>query len=151
VTFAAPQGTYIKSIGFGDQDVSGRRVDLTKGSGSLVLTLGADVGVVEGSVQNAAGDPAVRVRVNLIPYGNHLGWEDLARFAFTDEKGNFKMRPTGPGEYKLFAWDDVETGAPQDPEFRKPFEKQAVSVKLEPNGHEIMKLTSINVAATNHQ
>ena len=147
VNFNAPDGTYVKSIGAGDQDASNWRVDLTKGSGPIAITLGTDIGVVEGTVENAAGEPAVRVRVNLIPYGNHLGRPDLGRFAFTDEKGHFRMRGAAPGEYKLFAWDNVEPGAPQDPEFRKPFEKQAVPVKLQPNGQESVKLKLIHVDA----
>jgi hypothetical protein len=147
INFGSPEGTYIKSAGLVGQEGANQRVDLTKGSGPLVITLGTDIGVVEGSVQNAAGDPAVRVRVNLIPYGTTLIRPELGRTAFTDEKGNFKMRGTAPGEYKLFAWENVEVGAPQDPEFRKPYEKQAVSVTLAPNGHESVKLTSIKVTA----
>lgn len=147
INFNAPEGMYVKSMGAGEQDATNWKVDLTKGSGPIAITLGTDLGVVEGSVENEAGDPLQRVRVTLIPYGNHLGRSDLSRFAFTDEKGHFKMRGTGPGEYKLFAWDNVDPGAPQDPEFRKPFEKQAVGVKLEPNGHETVKLKVIHVEA----
>jgi len=146
LNFNAPQGSYIKSIGAADHDGSNWQVDLTKGSGPIAIVLGTDVGVVEGTVENAAGEPAMRVRVNLIPYGKNLGRGDLSRFAFTGEKGNFKMRGTSPGEYKLFAWDNVEFGAPQDPEFRKRYEKLAVPVKLEPNGHETVKLKLINVS-----
>jgi hypothetical protein len=151
LAFAAPQGTYMKSLAVGGQDVADRRVDLTKGAGPLAIVLGTDVGEVEGSVQNASGDPAVRVRVNLVPYGNHIGRQDLHKFAFTDEKGAFRIRSVAPGEYKLFAWEDVDVGAPMDPEFRKPFEKLALPLKVEPNAHESVKLKSINVAAGSQQ
>jgi len=151
LVFAPPQGTYIKTVALGGQDASNRHLDLTGGSGPVAVVLGTDVAEVEGSVQNAAGEPAVRVRVNLIPYGNHLGRSDLHRFAFTDEKGDFRIRSVGPGEYKLFAWDDVDMGAPQDPEFRKPFEKLALPLKIEPNAHESVKLKSINVSAASQQ
>ena len=50
-------------------------------------------------------------------------------------------------EYKIFAWEDVPFGAPQDPEFRKPFEKRAVALKMEPNGHQTVELTTIVIAA----
>jgi hypothetical protein len=66
---------------------------------------------------------------------------------FTDEKGKFHLRDVAPGEYKIFAWEDVPFGAPQDPEFRKPFEKQGLALKMEPNGHQTVELTTIVTAA----
>ena len=122
-----------------------RSIDLTKGSGPATVLLATDVGEVEGSVKKANGDPAARVRVTLIAYGSHLGRTDLANFGFADDLGKFHLRSVAPGEYKVFAWEDAPAGAPQDPEFRKPFEKQAVAVKMAPNGHETVELTAISV------
>ena len=138
-------GVYVKSIRFGDEDVSSGHIDLTKESGLLALVLGTDVGEVEGSVKKSGDEAAVRVRVTLIASGNHLGRSDLSRYSFTDEQGKFKMRDVPPGEYKAFAWLDAPFGAPQDPDFRKPFEKQAVAVKMDPNGHATVDLTAISV------
>ncbi len=138
-------GAYVKSIRFGDEEAPDGRIDLTKGSASVAVLLATDVGEVEGSVKKANGDPAARVRVTLIAYGSHLGRTDLANFGFADEQGKFHLRSVAPGEYKVFAWEDVPAGAPQDPEFRKPFEKQAVAVKMAPNGHETVELTAISV------
>jgi hypothetical protein len=36
-----------------------------------------------------------------------------------DDDGNFKIAGLRPGTYKLFAWEEVDDGAWQDPEFRK--------------------------------
>jgi hypothetical protein len=142
-------GAYMKSIRFGDAEAPDDRIDLTQGSGPVTILLGTDVGEVEGSVKKSNGDPAVRVRITLIAYGKHLGRGDLSRFGFTDEQGKFHLRNVAPGEYKLFAWEDVPIDAPQDPEFRKPFEKQAVAVKMEPNGHETaVELIAISVKAS---
>ncbi len=142
VIIRSQPGAYMKSIRLGDEDVSGGRIDLTKESGSLTIVLATDVGDVEGSVKKANGDPAVRVRVTLI-----AGRSDLSRYEFTDEQGKFHMREVPPGEYKAFAWSDAPFGAPQDPDFRKPFEKHAVAVKLDPNGHATVDLTAISVKA----
>jgi hypothetical protein len=111
----------------------------------VTVLLGTDVGEVEGSVERANGDPAVRTRVNLIAYGSHLGRTDLHRAGFTDDQGKFHIRDVAPGEYKVFGWEDVPVGAPDDSEFRKPFEKLAVAVKMEPNGHETVQLKAISV------
>jgi hypothetical protein len=48
-----------------------------------------------------------------------------------------------PGDYQLLAWEDVESGAPSDPDFVKPFEAQAKSVKLDVSGHEAVQLKAI--------
>jgi hypothetical protein len=149
ITVGPTQGAYMKSIRFGDAEVQEGRIDLTQGSGAVTVLLGTDVGELEGSVKKSNGDPAVRVRITLIAYGAHLGRGDLSRSGFTDEQGKFHLRNVAPGEYKLFAWEDVPIDAPQDPEFRKPFEKQFVAVKMEPNGHQTaVELTVISVKAS---
>jgi hypothetical protein len=137
---------YLKAVRLGDKQLPGRRIDLSSKPEPLTIVLGADVGEVEGSVQNAGGDPMARARVNVIAYGDHAKRGDLNRFGFTDEKGEFKIKDVPPGEYKVFAWEDVPVGAPQDPEFRKPFEKQAASVRMQPNGHEKVQVTAISKA-----
>ena len=137
---------YLKAVRVGDQELKDRQVDLGALTAPLTIVLGADVGEVEGDVKNAAGQPVVRARVNLIAYGDHSGRNDLNRFAFTDEKGEFKVKNVAPGDYKVFAWESVPVGAPQDPEFRKPFEKQAVPLKMQPNGLQKVSVTAISAA-----
>jgi hypothetical protein len=143
---ARTPGVYLKSIRAGDKQLADRRVDLSSKMEPLTIVLGADVGEVDGTVQNATGDPVARARVNVIAYGDHANRGDLNRFGFTDEKGEFKIKDMPPGDYKVFAWEDVPVGAPQDPEFRKPFEKQAAAIRLQPNGHEKVQVTAISKA-----
>ncbi len=142
-------GVYLKSVRMGDQKLADRRVDLAAKTEPLVIVLGADVGQVEGSVRNAKGDPVARARVTVIPYGDHSGRIDLSRTGFSDDKGEFKIKDLAPGDYKVFAWEDVPVGAPQDPDFRKPFEKQAAIVRMQPNGREKLSVTAIPAAGTN--
>ena len=139
------EGVYLKSVRIGDKQLTDRHIDLGSKVEPLTVVLGADVGEVEGAVQNAKGEPVVRARVNVIAYGDHAGRIDLSRLGFTDNKGEFKIKDVAPGEYKVFAWEDVPQGAPQNPEFRKPFEKQAAPIRMQPNGHEKVSLTAIVV------
>jgi len=141
-------GVYLKALRIGDKQLTDRHIDLASKSEPLTVVLGADVGDVEGSVQNAKGEPVLRARVNVIAYGDHAGRIDLSRLGFTDSKGEFKIKNVAPGDYKVFAWEDVPIGAPQNPEFRKPFEKQAASIRMQPNGHEKVSLTAILAKAT---
>ena len=139
--------TYVKSASMGDQQLADWKLDLTKETAPLSILLGTDVATIEGTVKNAAGEPVVRARVNLIPYGNSSGRMDQTKFAFTDDQGEFNFKSVAPAQYRIFAWEDVEQGRPQDPAFRKRFEDQSVLVKMEPNGHEKVQVTAITAAA----
>jgi Carboxypeptidase regulatory-like domain len=141
------EGSYLKSMRVGDEQINDTRLDLTKGAPStLVLTLGTDVGQIEGKVLTANGDPAMRAQVTCVPIGKHAARTDFSRFAVTDESGLFRMPSVPPGEYKLFAWADAPMGAPEDPDFRKQFEKQGVPLKMPPNSHERVELTAISTS-----
>lgn len=146
LNLGAVPGTYLKSIKLGDHALPDRRIDLTQGGGQLAVVLASDVAQVDGSVKKADGEPAVRVRVTLVPEGDLFGSQDVSRYAFSNEKGEFKINNVPPGEYKIFAWEEVQAGAPLDPEFRKPFEKRGVALKIPPNGHASADLTMISVA-----
>ena len=139
--------TYVKSISTGDHDLVDWRIDLTKETGPLKILLGTDVASIEGTVKNAGGDPVVRARVNLIPYGSHTGRTDMTKFTFSDDKGEFHFKNVAPAQYRIFAWEDVEVGRPQDPAFRKRFENQSALVKMEPNGHQKLEVIAITAAA----
>lgn len=136
-------GLYLKSVRMGDKPLPDRRIDLSSKLEPLVIVLCADMGAMEGSVKNAKGEPVAHARVTAIASGR----ADLSRSGFTDDKGEFKIQDIAPGDYKVFVWEDVPEGAPQDPEFRKPFEKQAADVRMPPNGEEKISLTAISAAA----
>ena len=123
-------GVYLKSA---------PRIDGASKLEPLTLVLGADVGDVDGVVQNGNGEALAQARVDLI-----ASRVDLDRSGFTGEDGKFEIKDVPPGEYQVFAWQDVPDGASEDPDFRKPFEKQAVSVKMQPNGHEKVQVTAIS-------
>jgi uncharacterized protein (DUF2141 family) len=136
-------GAYLKTVQLGDALLPNRRFDLSRTNGPLTITMGTDTAELEGTAKRATGEPAPRARITVIPYGQNLRRTELQRFGITAEDGTFHIKDIPPGEYKVFAWEDVETGAPQDPDFRKPFEDSGAPVKLEPNAHATVSLTAI--------
>ena len=140
-------GLYLKSVRMGDEQLPDRRIDASAKLAPVTVILGANVGEVDGFVQNANGKPTARARVNVIAYGEHSNRMDLNRVGFTDSKGEFKIKDVPPGDYKVFAWQDVPQAAPQDPEFRKPFEKQAAPVHVGPSGRENISVIAIPAMA----
>ncbi|MBZ5725943.1 MAG: carboxypeptidase-like regulatory domain-containing protein [Acidobacteriia bacterium] len=137
-----PRGAYLKSVKLGDRVLPNLEVDLTGGARAITLVLATDGGRIEGQVLNAEGEPAPSVRVTLIPDGARA---DRRKIATSDDKGDYVFQDVAPGDYRLFAWLDADPGAPQDPEFRKPFEKLSIAVTIEPSSRQTVPLTAITV------
>lgn len=118
-----PPGTYIQSIRAGDSDALNSAVEITSGAPVKVqVVLGVGVGEVIGVVQDAKGQPVAGATVTLLPDPLKEEPSGLTRTASSDQNGQFFLSNAAPGDYKLFAWQDVEPLAslyrprvPQDP------------------------------------
>ena len=136
-------GVYLKTVRMGDQPLPQPRIDAAEKLEPLTVVLGADVGELEGVVKNSKGELVPRAHVDAIPDGDHASRPDFNRSTFSGEKGQFKIADLPPGQYKIFAWENVPDGAPQDPEFRKPFASQAVAVTIPPSTRVNLNVTAI--------
>jgi hypothetical protein len=141
-------GAYLQSVRADDRELADLRFVTAEHRSPLTIRLGTDVARLEGSVQQQDGSPAARARVTLSPQGDRAARSDLYASAFTDENGAFRLNDIAPGEYQVFAWEDIPEGAPQDPEFRKTFEQRAVALKLAPNGRPKVTLVAIPAVET---
>jgi hypothetical protein len=129
---ALPNGLYVKSIRAGTSDATDSPIDLTKGvPGPIEVVLATGGGSISGTVRNSKGDPAPGAMVTLVPKNPPAVRRDLAKRGFTDQNGAYQLRGIVPGEYRLIAWEEVEPGAAEDPEFRRPFERYAIDAKVE--------------------
>jgi hypothetical protein len=70
----------------------------------------------------------------------------LFKTTVTDTTGHFSITGVAPGEYKLFAWEQIEEGAYQDPEFLKPYENQGQAVAIREGSRETAQLKVISSA-----
>jgi len=140
--FGLPEGSYLKSVRLGEQDVTEIGVDFTQGvsAGQLTVILNPNGGQVDGAVQNAKGDAAVGATVTLIPDAEHRAISWMYKTANTDQNGHFTIKGVRPGEYKIYAWEDLEPGAPEDPDFVKPHESAGEAVSLKEGSHETVQL-----------
>ena len=132
-----PETCYVKSVKYGGSEVSDEGVEMT-GGGPLEITLSAAAARVDAVVMDKDGKSGWHAVVALIPKD---GGSTMVQTA--DENGILSFKGLRPGEYRLIAWDDVETGAPYDPDFVKPYESQAKTVSLQAAGHEAVQLKSI--------
>ena len=128
--YPPPEGYYIKSIRAGDTDYPSGVIDWSKGvmAGDLTITLADDGAQIEGKVQDAKDQPATSASVVLVP--DQRDYRSYYAMANTDQNGHFTIKGIKPGKYKLFAWDAVQYGQYEDPDFIRPFEEKGETVEL---------------------
>jgi hypothetical protein len=85
--------------------------------------------------------------VTLVPDPMKEERNDLYRVTTTDQNGQFSLQGIAPGEYKLFAWEEVDLGSYMDAEFLKPHESRAQKVTIKANGREQVTLAEIPAEA----
>lgn len=133
-----PKGVYVKSIRFGDRRLPDDRLDLTGAVAPLSIQLAADGGRVQGTVRNAAGQPVPEAVVTLSADPAYDFWSAIA-----DDAGHFEIRDIAPGTYSLLAFDGAPSGAPQDPDYRKPYQKSAKKLEVLPSTQQTIDLIAI--------
>jgi hypothetical protein len=123
-----PDGYYVKSIRLGKANVLEDDLDITQQPEQpLEVVLSAKAATIRGAVTGAGAG----VTVALVPQGEkRRSRPEFYRTALTDRSGRFTLPNLPPGEYKVFAWEDVENGAWMDPDFLKPLEEQGTPVRL---------------------
>jgi protocatechuate 3,4-dioxygenase beta subunit len=132
-----PEDFYLKSVRLGGEEVAGTSIDLSSAGGlpgALEIVLSGTGGQVHGQVKDENDEPASGATVVLIPDSTHRGETALFKEATADRNGRFTMAGIRPGDYRLFAWDDVEPGSWWDPEFLSHYEEKGERVKIEANG-----------------
>jgi protocatechuate 3,4-dioxygenase beta subunit len=140
-----PDGYYLKSVQFGNEDALEAPLDLTSGgAGSLDVALGANAGQVEGNVMSPKGESAPGATVVLIPQSpKRRDQSALYKTVTSDQYGHFQIKNVDPGEYKAYAWEDVELGAYMDPDFVKPVENRGQALGIHEGSHENIQLDLI--------
>jgi len=143
VVIGLPKGVYLKTARVGEQEVLESGLDLRQGSsGPIELVIAGPGAEMNGGVINDKGEPVPGAIVTRVPK-DPKGRADLFHTNFTDQNGNFVSGDIIPGEYKIFAWEDIDSGAVEDDEFRKPIESRAVTVKLSEGSKQSLRLTVI--------
>src|SRR4030095_9128639 len=106
---------FVRSIRFGNVEVLNDGLRLTTNSPDQRLQIVlASGGKLSGVVANERNEPMPSVKVVLVPDFAYRQRDDLYKSAVTDSSGNFKIQGIAPGDYRVFAWEDIPDGAWQD-------------------------------------
>jgi protocatechuate 3,4-dioxygenase beta subunit len=124
-----PEGYYVKAIRLAQVDVSNGMTISGPTSGTLEIVLSRDAGQVEGTVVDKDRKPVPNAQVVLVPE-ERPERTDAFRLGSSDQNGHFTIKNVVPGNYKLFAWEDIEPFAYADPDFRRKYEELAMPLKV---------------------
>ena len=137
-----PLGFYLKSGGAGDLLESGITIGPGHSAPHLDLVLSPETAQVEGTVLNH-DQVCPGVWVVLVPEGKVHAPPGSSRRTRTDRSGRFALRSLAPGDYKVFAWEQIEPGALIDPDLPQEYEDRGKAVHLEEGARLNMELELI--------
>src|SRR5262249_5381534 len=129
-------GTYIKSIRFGAADVLNGSLHIDPGANDRIeIVLAGNAGVVDGTVLDKNREPVPHAPVALVPDAAHRQRGDLYRNTITDEFGKFHLQGIAPGDYSLFAWEDIEEGLWRDSDLIRRYEASGKAIRILEGSH----------------
>jgi hypothetical protein len=140
VAISGVEQFYIKSVRFGDNEFRDRALDFSfdgerPTAGTLEVLLSANGSQIDGIVTNENGVAVPRAIVVLAPEPRHRDQTWLFKDTTTDHGGHFKIYGIPPGNYKLFAWDDIEPGIWWDSAFLNGYEDKGQGITLDEAAH----------------
>jgi hypothetical protein len=133
VVSGAPEGSFVKSIRYGGREVPDDGVVIT--GGAIEITLSATAGGLTVAAVDKDGKPSVGAMIALVLDGVAI------RGSTADENGAASFNGLKPGDYTVLAWEDIPSGAWNDPDFRKQY--SGTSVKVEPRGKAVVQVKAV--------
>jgi hypothetical protein len=137
---------YIKEVRLDQNDVLGGMKIGDRINGTLDVTLSYNGGIVEGTITDTISKPVTGVQAVLIPDAQR-DRRELYKTAITDQNGKVSLRGVTPGDYRLFAWEDIEPYSYFDPEVLKQYEQQGKLVHVKESAAEQVEMKIIAAPA----
>lgn len=136
----------MKAIRYDGRDVKDEGIDLTSGiTGSVDVVLSPTAGDISGVVVDEDGNPVAGATALLLPKSGTY----LTHYAAnTDYQGKFQFQPVRPGDYTVFAWEDVAYLAWFDLAFLRPFLARGVELSVAENDKKALTVKMIPMKET---
>jgi 5-hydroxyisourate hydrolase-like protein (transthyretin family) len=133
---------YVKEARLEQVDIFGGVTIADRVNGLLEVTISSNGGEVDGTIMDAASKPAANVGVVLIP-DRQRDRHELYKTATTDSNGQAVLRGLTPGDYRLFAWEDIEPFSWFDPDVLKQYEIQGKAIHVKEMSREQIEMKLI--------
>jgi beta-lactamase regulating signal transducer with metallopeptidase domain/5-hydroxyisourate hydrolase-like protein (transthyretin family) len=126
-----PVSYYIKEVRFGSAAALNAPISVSAGATeTLDVVLSPRVAQIDGMVNDDKGKTVEGVQAVLVPDAHRDRYE-LFRAVVTDPDGHFTMRGVPPGDYRVFAWESIESYGYFDPELLKRDEAKGQRIKIQ--------------------
>ena len=131
-----PAPYYVKGAMLGGHDMIRETMPILQSTGPIQVLIGDDSGSVQGQVQDGNGDGAA-------------GWVMLWRegrpqvMAPAGPDGRFKMTGVPPGDYTVYAWDDIQQVEYADADWMRRHAGSGVPVTVSAGQSAEVKLTRV--------
>ncbi|HKC00744.1 MAG TPA: hypothetical protein VKD23_18320, partial [Terriglobales bacterium] len=143
------RGFFLKSATLG-----GRKIETgftASGPATLDLLVSTTGGTVEGAVADTVVEKGVEnggdnfhavgnATVVAVPEEKYRKLPDRFVTGSTDQHGRFTIHGLPPGNYTLYAWQDLDEPVWVDPDFLKSQEANGTTVKIEEGSHQTVDL-----------
>jgi hypothetical protein len=131
----ALQDAFVKSIQLGSVDLLNGGIEIDRApQGQIEIVIGVNRSALDGRVVSEGREPIPGATVVLLPDPARRARVDLYKSVTTDEAGRFHMAAVPPGDYRLFAWEVIERGAWQNPDFVRVYEDRGTSIHAGDSG-----------------
>lgn len=135
---SVPAGCFIEKMKLGGEELTADEVEIQRAT-QIEIVLSSTAGTVTGAVSDGQGKPFPYSTVTLVPEDAKSQPDSYN----VDNNGNFKFTGLRAGAYKLFAWEEVDDGLWQDPEFRKKYGAHAAEITIGPSENKNLQLQVI--------
>jgi hypothetical protein len=133
---------YIKSARFGAIDALNPPFHID-GPGEFDVILSPNAGWIDAIVTNNEGKASSDATIVVVPDPPRRQRFDLYYVAGSDPNGRLHLDGIAPGDYKVFAWDDVPGDAWQDADFMRAYEDRGKPVHITEGGSANVELRLI--------
>ena len=140
-----PPGLYVKEARLNNVDVLTQPLRNIHSGDKLDIVIAAASGLIEGLVTDGRGQPAPGFPVVLIPALRAR--VDRFKDVVTDINGRFRLPNVPPGDYALFAFEEIEPYAWFDSEISDRFRLQGRAVRVEGSSQTTVELNLIPSAS----
>jgi hypothetical protein len=142
----APEGAYLKSVRWGQQELLGKELDLSNGvSGDLEIVFrygAAQVGGVVQIPQDANKTTPPDFTIVLVPDVLNADGSGMD-FSNVDQNGAFTFKRVTPGHYLAYALEQIDNTQLQNPDVLKQLASKGVEVDVKEKDNKQIQLTPI--------
>jgi Carboxypeptidase regulatory-like domain len=88
---------------------------------------------LQGQVVNERREPVIGAVVTIFANApeDRIYRTDMYKVTSTDMAGQFQLQNLRPGDYRVFAWENVERGTWIDSSFLKLYEERGVTIHID--------------------